>query len=209
METILIIEDDAALALGLCRALKSEDRTLQSCGKIREARRLLREAQPDLVILDVNLPDGSGFDFLGEIKGKGAVPVILLTANDMETDIVAGLEAGADDYITKPFSLAVLRARVNTQLRRKKETESRTEARWESGRYRFLFDRMEYLVEGTPVELSKNEQKLIDRIWTDGAEYVDENALSVTVKRLRDKLAAGEWIETVYGTGYRWVKQHG
>ena len=226
METILIIEDDAALALGLCRALKSEDRTLQSCGKIREARRLLREAQPDLVILDVNLPDGCGFDFLGEIKGKGTVPVILLTANDMETDIVAGLEAGADDYITKPFSLAVLRARVNTQLRRKKETESRTEARWESGRYRFLFDRMEYLVEGTPVELSKNEQKLlrilvenegrivkretlIDRIWTDGAEYVDENALSVTVKRLRDKLAAGEWIETVYGTGYRWVKQHG
>ena len=94
------------------------------------------------------------------------------------------------------------------------------------GRYRFLFDRMEYLVEGTPVELSKNEQKLlrilvenegrivkretlIDRIWTDGAEYVDENALSVTVKRLRDKLAAEEWIETVYGTGYRWVKQHG
>ena len=208
METILIIEDDAALASGLCRALTSEDRTLQSCGKIREARRILREAQPDLVILDVNLPDGSGFDFLGEIKGKGAVPVILLTANDMETDIVAGLEAGADDYITKPFSLAVLRAR------------------WESGRYRFLFDRMEYLVEGTPVELSKNEQKLlrilvenegrivkretlIDRIWTDGAEYVDENALSVTVKRLRDKLAAGEWIETVYGTGYRWVKQHG
>ena len=200
MQTILIIEDDAALASGLCRALTSEDRTLQSCGKIREARRLLREAQPDLVILDVNLPDGSGFDFLGEIKGKGAVPVILLTANDMETDIVAGLEAGADDYITKPFSL--------------------------SGRYRFLFDRMEYLVEETPVELSKNEQKLlrilvenegrivkretlIDRIWTDGAEYVDENALSVTVKRLRDKLAAGEWIETVYGTGYRWVKQHG
>ena len=91
------------------------------------------------MILDVNLPDGSGFDFLGEIKGKGAVPVILLTANDMETDIVAGLEAGADDYITKPFSLAVLWARVNTQLRRKKETESRTEARWESGRYRFLF----------------------------------------------------------------------
>lgn len=226
METVLIIEDDAALASGLCRALKSEDRILQSCGKIREARRLLREAQPDLVILDVNLPDGSGFDFLGEIRGKGAVPVILLTANDMETDIVAGLEAGADDYITKPFSLAVLRARVNTQLRRKKETESRQESRWESGRYRFLFDRMEYLVEGTPVELSKNEQKLlrilvenegrivkretlIDRIWTDGAEYVDENALSVTVKRLRDKLAAGEWIETVYGTGYRWVKQHG
>ena len=95
MQTILIIEDDAALASGLCRALKREDRTLQSCGKLREARRFLREVQPDLIILDVNLPDGSGFDFLGEIKGKGAVPVILLTANDMETDIVAGLEAGA------------------------------------------------------------------------------------------------------------------
>ena len=152
--------------------------------------------------------------------------IIILTANDMETDIVAGLEAGADDYITKPFSLAVLRARVNTQLRRKKEKDREKTAEWESGRYRFLFDRMEYYIDGKAVELSKNEQKLlrilvenegnilerellIDRLWTDGAEYVEGNALSVTVKRLRDKLEAGDQIETVYGFGYRWVNKHG
>ena len=178
------------------------------------------------MILDVNLPDGNGFDFLEEVKRQWRFPVILLTANDMETDIVAGLEAGADDYITKPFSLAVLRARVNTQLRRMRENGEKLETAWVYGRYRFCFARMEYSVDGKQVELSKNEQKLlrilvenegrilkretlIDRLWTDGAEYVDENALSVTVKRLRNKLDAGAQIETVYGSGYRWVKRYG
>lgn len=115
---ILIVEDDAALASGLVRALKTEGREAESCGKLGAARRILREDPPDLLLLDVNLPDGSGFDFLEELGEEKKFPVIMLTANDMETDIVAGLESGADDYITKPFSLAVLRARVNTQLRR-------------------------------------------------------------------------------------------
>ncbi len=224
--SILIVEDDGVLAQGLKRALKTEDREIKICGKLRKAREILRDGLPDLMILDVNLPDGNGFDFLEEVKRQWRFPVILLTANDMETDIVAGLEAGADDYITKPFSLAVLRARVNTQLRRMRENGEKQETTWVYGRYRFCFDRMEYSVDGKQVELSKNEQKLlrilvenegrilkretlIDRLWTDGAEYVDENALSVTVKRLRNKLDAGAQIETVYGSGYRWVKRHG
>ena len=224
--SILIVEDDGVLAQGLKRALKTEDREIKICGKLREVREILRDGLPDLMILDVNLPDGNGFDFLEEVKRQWRFPVILLTANDMETDIVAGLEAGADDYITKPFSLAVLRARVNTQLRRMRENGEKLETAWVYGRYRFCFDRMEYSVDGKQVELSKNEQKLlrilvenegrilkretlIDRLWTDGAEYVDENALSVTVKRLRNKLDAGAQIETVYGSGYRWVKRHG
>lgn len=224
--SILIVEDDGVLAQGLKRALKTEDRKIKICGKLREAREILRDGLPDLMILDVNLPDGNGFDFLEEVKRQWRFPVILLTANDMETDIVAGLEAGADDYITKPFSLAVLRARVNTQLRRMRENGEKQETAWVYGRYRFCFDRMEYSVDGKQVELSKNEQKLlrilvenegrilkretlIDRLWTDGAEYVDENALSVTVKRLRNKLDAGAQIETVYGSGYRWVKRYG
>src|SRR5699024_11437880 len=102
-----------------------------------------------------------GFDFLEEVKKNGSFPVILLTANDMETDIVAGLEAGADDYITKPFSLAVLRARVNTQLRRTREAGKKTEAVGSCGRYKFCFGRLEYYVDGKAVELSKNEQKLL------------------------------------------------
>lgn len=225
---ILIVEDDMMLSAGLIRALQEEGRKIERCGNIRDARHLITQKQPDLMILDINLPDGSGYDFLTELRKEEFFPIILLTANDMETDIVTGLEAGADDYITKPFSLAVLRARVNTQLRRKikdNRGEENTSV-WTSGRYRFCFDRMEYYVDGKPVELGKNEQKLlrilvenegitlsrgtlIDKIWTNEAEYVDENALSVTVKRLRDKLRAADRIQTVYGVGYLWVKANG
>ena len=127
MKKILIIEDDTTLAEGLCRALSAQDIEVSSCGTLLEARKKLQlirqksgkteDGSLHLVLLDVNLPDGSGFDFLKEIPAYCAVPVILLTANDMESDMVYGLENGAVDYITKPFSLAVLRARVGAQLR--------------------------------------------------------------------------------------------
>ncbi|MBQ8410491.1 MAG: response regulator transcription factor [Ruminiclostridium sp.] len=217
MEKILIVEDDNALASGLCRAFPGS----VSAGDLKTARRIMSENKISLIILDVNLPDGNGFDFLPEIKASFDIPVIMLTANDLESDIVSGLEAGADDYITKPFSLAVLRARVNTQLRKK---EQKQDNRFICDGYIFDFDKMEFFNKGEAVELSKTEQKLlriltensgitlsrdklIDRIWTDGAEYVDENALSVTVKRLRDKLSAKEYIRTVYGIGYSWGKK--
>ena len=222
MKKILIVEDDSTLSAGLCRALKSEKTETAAAENIRTARDLLASGGVALVILDVNLPDGNGFDFLPYIKKEYGIPVIMLTANDLESDIVAGLEAGADDYITKPFSLAVLRARVNTQLR--KAVAPKASDCFVSDNYIFDFERMEFSVDGTMVELSKTEQKLlriltdsagitlsrdklVDRIWTDGAEYVDENALSVTVKRLRDKLDAKDSIKTVYGIGYMWVKK--
>lgn len=219
MKNILIIEDDSALTTGLCRALSSDEIYTAGCHSFREARGLLRKQTYALILLDVNLPDGNGFDFLKEIKDTFSTPVILLTANDMETDIVAGLELGADDYITKPFSLAVLRARVNAALRR--ESVEKPAVPFLTGRYSFHFDRMEFFCDGVKTELSKTEQKLlrllvenagitlsrdklIDAVWTDGAEYVDENALSVTIKRLRDKLKAQDHIKTVYGIGYVW-----
>lgn len=115
MEQILIIEDDTGLNQGLCRALKSENRQVVSCLNLKTAREQLACGSVSLVLLDINLPDGSGLDFLQELKAAAPVrPVILLTANDTDMDIVVGLEQGADDYITKPFSLSVLRARVNT-----------------------------------------------------------------------------------------------
>lgn len=219
--TILIIEDDSSLARGLCRALASDTYQTISCRCLSEARTLLQKNSYALVILDVNLPDGSGFDFLQEIKQNSSIPVILLTANDMETDIVTGLELGAEDYITKPFSLAVLRARVNVVLRRNNTEKS--SADFETEYYHFYFDKMDFFCGGEKVELSKTEQKLlrllvenagitlsrdrlIDAVWTDGSEYVDENALSVTIKRLRDKLKAQDQIKTVYGIGYIWQK---
>ena len=180
--------------------------------------------QFNLLILDINLPDGSGLDLLRTLRNRGDdTPVILLTANDLEMDEVNGLEAGADDYITKPFSLAVLRARVDAQLRR---SSMQSVSRIETGPFVFDFQRMNFRRDGLAVELSKAEQKLlrvlvenrgcavpratlIDRVWTDGAEFVEENTLSVTVKRLRRKLekdpARPEYLKTVYGIGYIWA----
>lgn len=223
MQTILIIEDDTALSAGLARALSSDTVTAENCNCIQTARAKINSTSYSLIILDVNLPDGNGFDFLREIKQTLSTPVIMLTANDMESDIVTGLEQGADDYITKPFSLAVLRARVQTQLRRVRSDTSLSISnnRYVLDDYIFDFDKMEFYCKGTSVELSKTEQKLlriltenagttltrsrlIDFVWTDGAEYVDENALSVAIKRLRDKLSAQDCIKTVYGIGYIW-----
>lgn len=223
MKNILIIEDDRTLSNGILLTLKSENCRIRQCFDLNSARRQLQDSAFDLLILDINLPDGDGLDFLKDLRRTSATPVIVLTANDMETDIVSGLETGADDYITKPFSLAVLRARVNSQLRR---TEQQAAAVVRMGAFIFDFERMQYHKDGVPVELSKTEQKLlrilvqnrggilaradlVDRIWTDGAEYVDENALSVAIKRLRDKLeqnpAKPQYIKTVYGLGYTWA----
>ncbi len=223
MKKILIVEDDRTLSAGLCRAIKCDETETIAAENLHTAKQCLSNRDVALIILDVNLPDGNGFDFLPYVKNEYGIPVIMLTANDLESDIVAGLEAGADDYITKPFSLAVLRARVNTQLR--KAAYRKTAQRFVSDKYIFDFERMEFTVDGVMVELSKTEQKLlriltdnagitlsrdklVDRIWTDGAEYVDENALSVTIKRLRDKLNAKNSIKTIYGIGYMWVKNN-
>ena len=223
MEQLLIIEDDIGLNQGLSKALKADDRLIISCHDLKAAKEQLLCGSVSLILLDINLPDGNGLDFLKEIKEKAPdIPVILLTANDTDMDIVGGLERGADDYITKPFSLSVLRARVNTQLRKKITIHENTPIQIDH--FSFDFGTMTFCVGETKVELSKTEQKLlrllvenrgrtmtrgdlVDRIWTDGAEYVDENALSVTIKRLRDKLGAQEYIKTVYGIGYSWVKK--
>ena len=218
-QLLIIVEDDKSLNQGLCKALADQNRQVISCQNIHAAREQLALGGAALVLLDINLPDGNGLDFLQEIKAVSpSLPVIMLTANDTDMDIVEGLEKGADDYITKPFSLSVLRARVNARLRQ--TTDSTNEQVLENGKFRFDFDHMHFTVNGVAAELSKTEQKLlrllvenqgntlsrsflVDRIWTDGAEYVDENALSVTVKRLRDKLDAQEHIKTIYGLGYK------
>ena len=218
MDKILIVEDDKALNNGIALALRDANILFESAFDLRTARILTASKKFDLIILDVNLPDGSGLDFLADIKEYHDTPVILLTANDMETDIVSGFELGADDYITKPFSLAVLRARVNVQLRKKKKASNI----YKSDKYYFDFDKLEFTVDKNAVDLSKTEQKLLsilienrgntvtrdslyDGIWIDGSEFVDENALSVAVKRLRDKLGSSNPIKTIYGIGYTWA----
>ena len=152
MERILLLEDDAALGTGIRMALQTPQTAVVLCHTLKEARRTLVQEVFSLLILDINLPDGSGLELLREQKSiHPEVPAILLTANDLELDEVTGLEAGADDYITKPFSLSVLRARVSVQLRRGRTTSSSVLA---TGPFRFDFDRMEFYRDGRAVELS-------------------------------------------------------
>ena len=247
---ILIVEDDKTLNNGIAMTLGGYE--IVQAYHLAEARRLLADSHPDLVLLDINLPDGSGLDFCRELKKDSDVPVIFLTANDMEIDVVAGLESGASDYITKPFSLAILRARVAAVLRDREvgnhsgDTSLRVQISSEenanqkcsigNGRtkknnawqysdsvFNFDFEAMCFTVAGDRVELSKTEQRLLRilvtnrgqtlrreyllaRIWPDGTEYVDANALSVTMRRLREKLP-GIPVRTVYGIGYVWEER--
>lgn len=216
MHQILIVEDDPALSQGIRLALGQEGRQFVQAGTIGQAELELAERTFDLLILDLNLPDGNGLDLLSRLRDRSALPVLILTANDLEMDQVIGLELGADDYVTKPFSLAVLRARVNSLLRRSRPAP----AALELPPFLFDFDAMFFARDGVPLELSKTEQRLLrllvehrgqtlsrevllDRVW-DGGEFVDENALSVAVNRLRAKLADAP-IRTVYGLGYQWA----
>lgn len=218
MAKILIAEDDTALNNGI--ALSFKEHEIVQAYTLQQAREAW-DSSVELIILDINLPDGSGLDFCREVRGVSDVPVIFLTANDMELDIVTGLELGADDYITKPFSLMVLRARVNAALRRADAAGSRNDI-YEKDGFMFDFDRMIFEVGGQRVELSRTEQrllrvltsnigitlsreKLIDAVWQTDQQFVDGNALSVTMKRLREKLP-GIPVRTVYGIGYVWER---
>lgn len=218
---ILVAEDDRGLNQGIRLALKEEGTEFVWAYTLKDAKAVWQTMQPDMILLDVNFPDGSGFDFLHDLRQASDIPVLLITANDLESDEVTGLTLGADDYITKPFGLMALRARVDNIRRRFKKPAKQI---YEDGVYRFDFEKLEFYADGIEIQLSVPEQKLlklfaahpgqtltrgqlIDKIWTDGMEYVDENALSVTISRLRKKLSVRgrkNPIRTVYGIGYCW-----
>lgn len=221
MKRILIAEDDSRLNQGIKLALR-KDYLCEQAFSLKEARELFLVQQFDLILLDVNFPDGNGMDYLLEIRKKSRVPVILLTVNQLESDIVTGLELGANDYITKPFSLMVLRARVQVWMR---EREEITEV-VRSGDFYFDFHKMEFLYGNQSMELSRTEQRLlycllknqgrnvsraelIDEAWPGEEEFVEEHALTVSMNRLRKKLeeCSGRMgcIKTVYGVGYLWM----
>lgn len=221
MVHIMIVEDDKKMNEGIQLALRQEQYLFLPCRTLQKARERLREYRTDLILLDVNLPDGNGIEFVREIRRQYQMPVILLTVNNMELDIVMGLEAGANDYITKPFSLMVLRARVQVQLREKGEAG----IHYKDQNLDFDFASMQFFKDGKQLELSLTEQKLlkilcenagavvkrsclIDTVWNGDTEYVEEHALTVAVKRLRDKLedvTGQSYIKTIYGVGYTWT----
>ncbi|MDR2163236.1 MAG: response regulator transcription factor [Clostridiales Family XIII bacterium] len=223
MSNLLIVEDDISLNRGIAIVFKQDDMDIKQAYNLRTAKEIFHSCKLDLIILDINLPDGSGLDFCKAVRASQDVPIIFLTANDMETDIVTGFELGCDDYITKPFSLMVLRARAMAALRR---SGTGAENRIVIGNLVFDFEKMEFSKAGLPVQISRTEQKLLrklvdnkgsiltreqlmESLYTNEAEFVDENALTMTIKRLRGKIEDNPgkpvYIKTVYGLGYIWT----
>jgi len=215
MKQILIVEDDTVLREGLTAAMQNDKISAKSAADLAQARRILREHTFDLLLLDVNLPDGSGIELCREVTAAKDVPVIFLTVRDAEIDEVTAFRAGACDYIKKPFSLTILQERIAAALRKRSPNHI-----YEDARFRFDFTTLTFAADGKRIDLSATEQKLlavfcghkgqilerqtlVDKIWSCESDYIDENALSVTVKRLRDKLGA-DCIGTVYGMGYVW-----
>ena len=225
MERILYVEDDPGLIDGLQYTLEAGGYEVNNAGTVRKALALFRENAYDLLLLDVTLPDGTGFDICREVRRGSTVPIIFLTASDQEISIVKGLDMGGDDYITKPFRLNELLSRIKALLRRSGQF-SRAESVLEANGIRV--DTAERLVwkHGEQIELPLVEYRLLclfmknpnhlltrelilDRMWEGNGNYVDDNTLSVYIRRLRNKIEdtpnVPKYLLTERGIGYKWV----
>ena len=224
MRRIFFVEDDLNLITGLSFALKKQGYELVIARTSAEAERLWQEGNYDLVILDISLPDGSGFDLCERIRSTSKVPIMFLTAADEETDIIMGLDIGGDDYITKPFKLAVFLSRINAILRRSENfNQAKTELYSNGIRVQLL--KGEVYKQGIPIELTASEYKLLclfmenpdivlspeqilSKLWDCDANYIDNNTLTVYIRRLRTKIednpALPKNIVTVRHMGYKW-----
>ena len=216
-KTILLVEDDEFIRGNVCSLLQQEGYQTAACSCLEEARAALRRSMPDLVILDVLLPDGSGFAFCRKIRECYKVPILFLTCCDEDEDIIKGLEYGGDDYVSKPFRAKVLLSRIMALLRR---TQLEQGAGLKIDVFRFDDTKRVCHIEGEPValtpieyrilwELAKSANTLVSRgmllhtIWDLGCEYMDENTLSVHISRLRGKLGKhSDKLVTVRGEGY-------
>lgn len=218
---IFLLEDDEAIGIGLKYSLENEGYTITLARSVKQAESIIDKETFSLYILDINLPDGSGYDICRKVKEKGDFPVIFLTAYDDEVNVVMGLDIGADDYITKPFRVRELAARIKSILRRcgKDKTESvvklgnvsvnLNEARVTKGGEDVILTAMEYRLLLTFLNnrgriLSRS--RLLEEIWDVDGDFVNDNTLTVYIKRLRDKIerdpACPSIIKTVRGLGY-------
>lgn len=224
MKHIFFVEDDLSLISGLTFALKKQEYEVTVARTSLEADTLWAGGKYDLVILDVSLPDGSGFDICKKIRQTSKVPIMFLTAVDEETDIIMGLDIGADDYITKPFKLAVFLSRVNALLRRS-DNFSQSGNELVSNNITLMLLKGEGYKNGEPLDLTSGEYKLLcmfmenpdvvlspeqilGRLWDCDEKYIDNKTLTVYIRRLRMKIednpAEPRKIVTVRGMGYKW-----
>lgn len=212
---ILVVEDDVFLRDGLCEMLCKEGYEAVASGTIEGAKTEFLRDNFDLIILDVMLPDGNGFDMCSFIRSQNEnVPILFLTACDDEVQVVRGLDAGADDYVTKPFKLLELLSRIRALLRRSKSTlykaedivlDMNTMTVKKDGVNVFLtpteFQILSALIRNNGVIVTRSV--LLQNIWDEGGSFIDDNTLSVHISRLREKIGGGH-IVTVRGIGYRW-----
>ncbi len=218
---IFLLEDDSAIGIGLSYSLKNEGYGVTVAKTVKEALKVIKEKSFSLYILDLTLPDGSGYDVCTEIKKSGDLPVIFLTAYDGEVNVIMGLELGADDYISKPFRVKELLARIKTVLRRyNKDTANgiinignikinTNEAKVYRNSQEIILTAMEYRLLLTFINnrgIVLTRQKLLEDIWDVAGDFVNDNTLTVYIKRLRDKIeedpANPSVIKTVRGLGY-------
>lgn len=220
MKNILIIEDDKMLNKGVAFALKKEGYNTISAYTKEEGKTVITEKEIDFLLLDITLPDGSGLDLCNEIKNKMHFPIVFFTANDTEDDMIKGFKSGCDDYISKPFSIEILKFKINAILKRsdvyskklfvykdlKIDFESRRvykrneEIRLSATEYKLL----EILCKNKGRAMTK--EILLDKLWDYNGNYVDENTLAVNIRRIRKKIEDDsknpEYIITLFGIGY-------
>lgn len=220
MKNILIVEDDKLLNRGVSFALKKEGYNTISVYTKEDAKNSILENHIDFLLLDIGLPDGSGLDLCGEIKNKIDFPIVFFSANDTEEDMIRGFENGCDDYISKPFSIEVLKFKINAIIKRsdikakklfiykdlkvdfdsKKVYKKNQEIKLSVTEYRLL----ELLCKNKGIAMTK--EVLLDKLWDYNGNYVDDNTLSVNVRRLRKKIEDDsknpEYIITLFGIGY-------
>ena len=229
MIKILFVEDDLPLALGIEYTLKQEGFDVIHAKNLEEAREKYKSLDFNIILLDVMLPDGSGYDFCREIRKESEVPIIFMTACDEEVNVVLGLVMGGDDYVTKPIRVKELISRINAVLRRKGITNTKSsEEIIKTGN--ILIEPLKYKVykNGLNIDLTAIEYKLLliliknkgnaiervtllEKLWDVDGNFVDGNSLTVYIKRLREKIEDDiknpQYIETVRGIGYRWAER--
>lgn len=221
MKKILIVEDDKGLNEGLVYDLREEGYEVYSALTASLALEVFRAQNIDLVLMDGNLPDSDGFTLCSQMKKIKDIPIIFLTARDLEQDEMRGFDCGADDYITKPFSMVLLHKRIQAVLKRTDRNINQNV--YSDGHLVVDFDTTNVTLDGSPLILTPTEyrlmklfidhkgkvltrQMILEKLWDVNGNYVDEHALTVNIGRLRGKLEKGEnkYIKTVYGMGYMW-----
>lgn len=224
MNRILLLEDDLSLINGLSFAFKKQGFEADVARTIKDADNLWGDGKYDLLVLDVSLPDGSGFDFCRNVRQVSKVPIIFLTASDEETSIIMGLDIGGDDYITKPFKLGVLVSRINALLRRAKDFDS-ANTELQSNGIKVLLVQGQAYKNGELLDLTAGEYKLLclfmqnpnavlskeqilDKLWDCEGNYIDNSTLTVYIRRLRTKIEDNpgepQMLLTVRRMGDKW-----